>query len=69
MKVDNLVHISVHDVLESVRGLYFVERNETKVFFNIIMHVTFSCDMKFDKFPFDTQVCIFNVSFSNIIIV
>jgi hypothetical protein len=67
MKVVNLVNIDVQDVLESVRVILLMDMgNGTGVFLNIIMHVTFSCDMNFDKFPFDSQVCIFNVSFSNI---
>jgi hypothetical protein len=73
MKVENLVQVSVQDILESVRGILFMEMNQfgapmpngplTGVMMNLIMHVTFSCEMNFDKFPFDSQICIFNVSF------
>jgi hypothetical protein len=31
MKVDNLVHISVHDILESVRGLLLMEKGNVTV--------------------------------------
>ncbi len=57
--VYNLKTYKVMDVLSRLAGVW-VYTNK-KVYYSQSTHITFICPMRFDKFPLDTQTCLFQV--------
>ena len=55
----NLKTYKVMDVLNKLAGLWV--RSDHQVLFSQSTHITFICPMHFDKFPLDTQRCLFQV--------
>ncbi|CAG2104588.1 unnamed protein product, partial [Medioppia subpectinata] len=43
-------------------SLYFIISNTTNVFMASRLRIKFSCDMKFEKYPFDKQICFINIT-------
>ena len=56
----NAIDGSVSNIIDPI--FYFTIKNQTKVFMAIKLTLEFSCDMNFEKYPFDTQKCSFEVS-------
>lgn len=55
----NLKTYKVMDVLTRLAGIWVY--TDKKVYYSQSTHITFICPMRFDKFPLDTQKCIFKV--------
>ncbi|XP_054168604.1 glycine receptor subunit beta-like [Oppia nitens] len=56
----NAIDGSVNNILDPI--IYFTIENQTKVLMAIKLTLEFSCDMDFAKYPFDTQMCNFELS-------
>ena len=55
----NLKSFKTIDVLSKLAGLWIDSKK--RIYYSQATHITFICPMRFDKFPMDTQTCLFKV--------
>ena len=57
----NAVNVQVDDKITSLEYAFWPNGNKNYFLYTRLVRVEFSCAMEFDTFPFDSQLCVWNL--------